>query len=619
MSEQTETKADEGQTDLQEQTSGDSSGASGGGTQENENTTPSGKSEGKPGKITSDENRRFLSNIVANKGLDEAAETIAKKMKEVDGGIQVVTEFPTALDDFLLVDLRTRIQKLKTLLDDLGMRCQPYGDFEVPKIEWGHLLLNFSGEGLKRVEKEPAIEKEKAEKKIRKVDYAGIGGEISAGLQLISGTLGAVGDIIGYFRSDYSIKGQTIETPDQFTIEAVVTDQLVKLNREVYWVDFWQLLSSPLYQSYAAMVDKMIQVHLCMERLKINTLDPLEDHLTLLTAELNALKEKWLTFLNVPDVSQIQGLQKEITRITKNLHEARKNHIPDSFYTELQSHLSNLDTKVADEILKTAVNAKTNLDAEIQKIVQTLEKDASNPPAQQLSAVQKKALNDQLTIYQNALVGVVKIQGSNPLDTLKAEINAVQKQLLHKPDDYINDAELSVLETSLKTCTEKSTSWITGTDTVAKQSLETKIEAIKDLMKVDEREMGKVKALISEFGIIKSATEEFITMVSTVEGDSGISPLTRACLREFNFGERVKYLLKVKLVAADADVFIEDPSILVRFPNISYLGGAVISYVLLTKEGRVVSSGSASAISVIDQKVGKDPKKSNIRFDGKTL
>ncbi len=581
------------------------------------NTLPSGKSEGKSGKITADDKKRFLSNIVVNKGLEEAAEKIAKKMKDIEGGIQVARVFPTAVDDFLLLDLRKRISLLDSLLEDLKDRCNSAGDFERIKINLGYMRLNQTDKIL-TIDK-PGSEKGWGENLVTAEDYTRIGGDLTAGLGLLTGTLSVVGDIIGYFRSDYSIKGQSVEALDQFTIEAAVAGQLVNLNKEVFWVDVWQMQQSPLYQAYSQMVEKLLQLQQCTEKIKTNTLNLLENRITRLTEEINSLKTQLLNYINVPDQPQIEALQMEIKHISDDLHAARKHHIPDSYDVMLQSYLTALYTKRSEEILKTDGDARKNLETEIGKIIQSLEQDLKNPPDKKLSEVQKKALNDQLVIYQKSLAEVIKNQGNNQLSALKEEITTIQKLFLNKPDGTLNDAEINFMETKLKTCMEKLTSWQSGTETVVKRRLEEKITAIKQDMVIDEKEYGKIKTLIAEFDLLKHAADEFITLVTTIQPDTGISPLSRACLHEYDFGERVQYLLKVNLVAADADVFEEDPSIFVRFPNISYLGGAVVDYVLLTKTGKVVSSGSVSAVSVLDHKVGREPKKSTICLNGKPI
>jgi hypothetical protein len=66
------------------------------------------------------------------------------------------------------------------------------------------------------------------------------------GVTALSGLLSSVGDVIGLFRSDYELKGQTLTTPEDIYIQAMVADRLRKANRDVYLIDFQAIKESNL-------------------------------------------------------------------------------------------------------------------------------------------------------------------------------------------------------------------------------------------------------------------------------------------------------------------------------------------------------------------------------------
>jgi hypothetical protein len=201
----------------------DDSGSSAGSSGEAKDTANASITKPRSGAVTADERKRFLAEIVALRGLSKASDAIAKSIAEVGrGGILIVNELDFATEEIIYLNICQKLDSLLMLSKEAEKRCQEFAeaqpDVEVPKKE---------------------LVKGTSSKLATASAVAALGG-ITAGATAISGLLGAVGDIIGFFRSDYEFKGQAL-TPEDLYIQALVADKLRNDGRDVYLIDFHAL------------------------------------------------------------------------------------------------------------------------------------------------------------------------------------------------------------------------------------------------------------------------------------------------------------------------------------------------------------------------------------------
>jgi hypothetical protein len=560
---------------------GDDSGSDAGRGGETKDTAPASTTKPRSGEVTADENKRFLAEIVALHGLSKASDTIAKSIAEADeGGILIVDELDFASDDIFYLDIRQKLDNLLELSKDAAKKCQEFGKDE-------------------KVQMPPSVEL-----------FSIVGGiaAATAGVTELSGLLGAVGDLIGFFRSDYELKGQTLTAPEDIYIQALVADKLCRDNRDVYLIDFHELKNSNLVSDLNQLIKEKLTMLTCAEAIKSKYINVQTGLATALETYLASLREKLVEYQVKMDEQVIATLRNEIDQKTSYLKGYQENRVSDSQITALETYLASLRTKLVDELLKDDLGTKDALKLEIQKIVQQLAENEKAPADKKLTEAQVKALTDQLKLYQTKLVEMVVSAGYNPKDALIQEIERVNELLKEIQKDRVPTAQVSALETHVASLNAKLVDCLATNDAEVKASLEEEIKRTTRQIEAMRKAMNEAQGIVSNCTKVSDAIDIFITAITTAPSGRNYPPYVVACVREYFAGERIRFILKLKLIASGADFIIEKPPFWSGDVHTSYLGGGVVSFILAEKDGRIAASGTVADVAALDHRIGKEPE-----------
>jgi cell division protein FtsB len=568
----------------------DDSGSSAGSSGEAKDTANASITKPRSGAVTADEKKRFLAEIVALRGLSKASDAIAKSIAEVGkGGILIVNGLDFMTEEIIYLNLCQKLDSLLMLSKEAEKRCQEFAeaqpDDKVPKRE----LVKGTSSKLATAIAPAAL------------------GTITAGATAISGLLGAVGDIIGFFRSDYEFKGQTL-TPEDLYIQALVADKLCNDGRDVYLIDFHALKESRLISDLNELFRRKLTMLTCAESIKSKYIDEQTELATALEAHVASLRVKLVENLINEDEQVIATLRQEIDQKTCDVMTYQKNRVPDSQITALETYLASLRAKLADELLKDNLVSKYALNLEIQKIVQQLAENEKASADKKLTEAEVKALTDQLKLYQTKLVEMVVNAGYNPKEALTQEIEHVNELLKDIQNGRVPASQISALETYVASLNVKLVDCLATNDADVKARLEGEISRTACQIEAIRKAMSGAQGIISNCTKVSDAIDGFITAITTVPSSGNYPPYVVACVREYFAGERIKFILKLKLITSGADFIIEKPPFYSRDVHTSYLGGGVVSFILAEKEGKIVASGTVGDVIGLNHRIGEKPK-----------
>ncbi len=568
----------------------DDSGSSAGSSGEAKDTANASITKPRSGAVTADEKKRFLAEIVALRGLSKASDAIAKSIAEVSkGGILIVNGLDFMTEEIIYLNLCQKLDSLLMLSKEAEKRCQEFAeaqpDDKVPKRE----LVKGTSSKLATAIAPAAL------------------GTITAGATAISGLLGAVGDIIGFFRSDYEFKGQTL-TPEDLYIQALVADKLCNDGRDVYLIDFHALKESRLISDLNELFRRKLTMLTCAESIKSKYIDEQTELATALEAHVASLRVKLVENLINEDEQVIATLRQEIDQKTCDVMTYQKNRVPDSQITALETYLASLRAKLADELLKDNLVSKYALNLEIQKIVQQLAENEKASADKKLTEAEVKALTDQLKLYQTKLVEMVVNAGYNPKEALTQEIEHVNELLKDIQNGRVPASQISALETYVASLNVKLVDCLATNDADVKARLEGEISRTACQIEAIRKAMSGAQGIVANCTKVSDAIDGFITAITTVPSSGNYPPYVVACVREYFAGERIKFILKLKLITSGADFIIEKPPFYSRDVHTSYLGGGVVSFILAEKEGKIVASGTVGDVIGLNHRIGEKPK-----------
>ena len=568
----------------------DDSGSSAGSSGEAKDTANASITKPRSGAVTADEKKRFLAEIVALRGLSKASDAIAKSIAEVGrGGILIVNELDFVTEEIIYLNICQKLDSLLMLSKEAEKRCQEFAeaqpDDKVPK-------------------KEP-VKVESGKLAMASAAAALVG--ITAGAKAISGLLGAVGDIIGFFRSDYEFKGQTL-TPEDLYIQALVADKLRNDGRDVYLIDFHALKESKLVSDLNELFRRKLTMLTCAESIKSKYTDEQTELATALEAHAASLRVKLVENLINEDEQVIATLRQEIDQKTCDVMTYQKNRVPDSQITALETYLASLRDKLADELLKDNLGSKDALNLEIQKIVQQLAENEKASADKKLTEAEVKALTDQLKLYQTKLVEMVVNAGYNPKEALTQEIEHVNELLKDIQNGRVPASQISALETYVASLNVKLVDCLATNDSDVKARLEGEISRTACQIEAMRKAMSGAQGIVANCTKVSDAIDAFITAITTVPSSGNYPPYVVACVREYFAGERIKFILTLKLITSGADFIIEKPPFYSRDVHTSYLGGGVVSFILAEKEGKIVASGTVGDVIGLNHRIGEKPK-----------
>lgn len=568
----------------------DGSVSSAGSSGEAKDTANASITKPRSGAVTADENKRFLAEIVALRGLSKASDAIAKSIAEVGkGGILIVNELDFATEEIIYLNIRQKLDSLLVLSKEAAESCQEFAEAQpVAKVPKKELVTGESS-------------------KLATTSAAAVLGGITTGATAISGLLGAVGDIIGFFRSDYEFKGQTL-TPEDLYIQALVADKLRNDGRDVYLIDFHALKESKLVSDLNELFRRKLIMLTCAESIKSKYIDERTELATALEAHAASLRVKLAENLIKADEQVIATLRQEINQKTCDLTKYQENRVPDSQITALETYLASLRDKLADELLKDNLGSKDALNLEIQKIVQQLAENEKASADKKLTEAEVKALTDQLKLYQTKLVEMVVNAGYNPKEALTQEIKHANELLKDIQSGRVPASQISALETHVASLNVKLVDCLATNDADVKACLEGEINRTACQIEAMRKAMRGAQGIVTNCTKVSDAIDAFITAITTVPSSGNYPPYVVACVREYFAGERIKFILKLKLITSGADFIIEKPPFYSRDVHTSYLGGGVVSFILAEKEGKIVASGTVGDVIGLNHRIGEKPK-----------
>lgn len=553
------------------------------GSSETTDNAPSSTTKPRSGEVTADENKRFLAEIVALHALQKASDTIAESIIEElsEGKILIVNEMDFAENEILYLDIRNKLDTLLKLSKDALDACQKIAPPEEMRLPEGRL------------------------KETVKLELFALPAVIPAAMAAIpqvSALLGGVGDIVGLFRSDYEIKGQTLTVPEDIYIQALVANSLHRANLESYLVNFHSLTESALISDLNILIIQKFDMLACAEAIKSTHIDLQTEQATALETFVAKLREKLVDALLKMDKKVSDELRREIAGKTKSLEDFHKNRMPDSQITGLESYLTSLRTKMAEELLKN--NPKDSikaLQAEVDKINDKLADKT-------LKEVEVQSLTNQRKLYQTKMVDFVVNGDYNSKKILEEEIKRVNEELKQIKEDRVPTTQITALEAHINSLNAKLVDSLATNDEEAKAGLVEAINNTTEQIKKIRESMRDAQKIVNTCTKVSDAIDAFITSITTVPSGRDYPPYVVACVREYFAREEFKYILKLKLIASGADFIIEKPPFWSNDVRTSYLGGGVVSFILAEKNGRIVASGTVSDLSSLDHRIGEKPK-----------
>lgn len=563
----------------------DGSGSEAIGSSETPDSVPSSITKPHEGVVTADENKRFLAEIVSLRALQKASDTIAESITaEVSTGkILIVNEMDFAADEILYLDIRHKLDTLlklsKDALDGCSKKITPSKEKRLQKGRWeetGRFSL---------------------------VAFPALVSAAMAAIPQVSAFLGGVGDIVGLFRSDYEIRGQTLTVPEDIYIQALVADSLHRANLDAYLINFHSLKDSALIRDLNTLIIQKFAMLACAESIKSTKIDEQTEQATALDAFVAKLREKLADALLKMDKKVSDELRREIAGKTKSLEDFQRNRMPDSQIAGLESYLAGLRTKMVEELLKNNPRDSIKmLQAEVDKINEKLADKT-------LKEAEVQSLTDQRKLYQTKMVDLVANGDYNSKEILKEEIGRVDEELLHIKENRVPTTQITALEAHITSLNEKLVDSLATNDEEAKAGLEEAINNATEQIKAIRESIWDAQRIVNTCTKVSDAIDAFTTSITTVPNGRDYSPYVVACVREYFAGDEFKYILKVKLIASGADFIIEKPPFWSKDVRTSYLGGGVVSFILAEKDGKIIVSGTVSDVSALDHRIGEDPKR----------
>jgi len=299
-------------------------------------------------------------------------------------------------------------------------------------------------------------------------------------------------------------------------------------------------------------------------------------------------------------------LKTKISEVENQLKAAQERRTAESQITALEQHLSNLRTKLVDELIEDTPAAIAAVEQKKDAIIRKLEN--KDVPGKELTEVQVKDLNDQLGLLQAKLADLVAGTGNNTTDILKQEIEAVCTQLISDQQNRLPDSQIKLLEEHLGSLRTKLVECLLRNDYAASESLKTAIEKTMEEIDLLQKSMGEAAGLVNKSTKVNDAIDAFVSTITTIPTGASYPPFVTACLREQFLNNKFCYILKIKLMSSGADFITEEPPFYSRVVKTSYMGGGVVSYVMADRQGRIVTSGTVAGVSALEHTIGKEPK-----------
>jgi len=566
---------------------------------------PTGTTQPRTGEVTVGDEKRYLTEIVANHGLSKIGDNIVESIKgkiSSDDGVLIVDDIEFAINDFYYRDIENKINTFISELDKISPKCVTQKTIFPRKVsiskdeqkDFEELLMDYQG----YIAKENAINS--IAKPTAVLSTLAIAAPMIAGA--VSGSLSAIGDIISYFRSDYTIKGQTLQDVESMYVDTIIAGKLAKENKSVYLMNFNLITQSTLLDKINSLIAKHLALLTCIEEVKSSKIEPYAALITELNTHLSLLKPKLVEALIKIDDTAIIDLKTEIADVENKLSNFRQNRVPDSEVTALEAHIAALRTQLITTLAADTGKAHDALKDEIDNVTKQLE----DP---KLSAAKKKELETNQKNLLSELTKAFVSVNSNIINEVNTQIGSAEKKLATIRKDRVPDSEVTALETHLAALRTALVTFESVNDNDAKDSLEKEISRVESEIEQHQVHMKDANEIVSSGAKIIEAIDTFISNVTTVPSGDKYPPLFVACAREYiHKNSKIKFLLKISHMSSGADYIIEKPPFWKKKVTVSYLGGGVVSYILADTDGKVVASGTEKSIAALDHNLGESPK-----------
>lgn len=204
---------------------------------------PKGESKPLEGKIETNDRFGYIAEVVAYSAVEEMAAEITaaltkSEMLPIGATILIVDQLDRASDDLPLVEIKVQLDSFKHAL--AAQIQQNEGLLQRKALESVALAA-------------PAI--------------------ATSVLPLAVAALSLTADIAGYFRTDYSIKGQVFEVKKEALVSAV-TGQLRAMDRQVYLENFYPLSTSQLITDFTYLHQDTMTLKTLRNRLSLEAAEP---------------------------------------------------------------------------------------------------------------------------------------------------------------------------------------------------------------------------------------------------------------------------------------------------------------------------------------------------------
>lgn len=148
-------------------------------------------------------------------------------------------------------------------------------------------------------------------------------------------------------------------------------------------------------------------------------------------------------------------------------------------------------------------------------------------------------------------------------------------------------------------------------DTEVLARLDREIKSATNQIEEIRKAMKEAQRIVSKCTKVSDAIHGFIKAITDMPSDGKYPPYVVACVREYFAEDRIKFILKLKLITSGADFITKKPPFWSNDVRTSYLGGGVVSFILAEKDGRIAASGTVYDVAALDHRIGKEPEQIN--------
>jgi hypothetical protein len=578
----------------------DTDSSADGDSNDNNDAEVSAKEEG--GSITTDEQSRFLSEIAAFHGFSSVVTQVTKKLKAKIGQetkrILLVDDLNLAAKEIVTRDMQAKFEVFDKLMDEILEQCHP---FAVTAKEPDIFLVDDSDAAGWGDDKDVDKEKGKQAAHIFGFDLTGIAPALEVWRELLS----ALSDVLGYFKVDTDIKGQTVQSVSVPYVQSLVAGKLIDEGYDVSLVNFNFITKSSIIKSINALVLKHQQMFNCTETLS-KQLAEKTARVTEINDQLKALRDKLIEIVGSNEAKVITTLRAEISAVELQLEKANDGRPSDEQISKLENYLESLREKQLEELTSDHQKALETLEQKIKIIVEKLAANDAAPPDKKLPAAEASALQAQLTLLQKELVVLLKKAGYDARAALEKEISRATNQLSRLQKERMPGSQITLLETHLGKLQAQLESHLIKTDNAAMQRILASTEELKALRDQIQENSAQLGGLVSGSAKITEAFKAFLTGIITPPADGKYAPLVISCIQEQTQQKDYDFFLHIKHAHAGADFVMETSKLIIR-PRASCIGGGVLTYFMADKTGRLAASGTVADYAVVDYRFRWQP------------